>query len=118
MVNPGLARRAGPTELQRRAIARALAQGGASAVTRVRYGLYRVASSSRPGAAHTVSVDEQGRWRCSCPAGLSGRVCWHTAAVYVAKVEHGGGRVTSPARPRPPRGGDTVNVIAFRPRAA
>jgi hypothetical protein len=85
----------------RNAIARALARGGAAAVERVRYGLYRVASSSRPGAWHTVAVDARGGgapvYRCDCEAGLAGRPCWHAGAVYIAKVEAGGGRVTSPA---------------------
>jgi SWIM zinc finger len=94
-------------EQQRRnAISRALAHGGAAAVTRVRFGLYRVASASRPGAAHTVSVDARGAYRCSCEAGLAGRpACWHRAAVFVAKLEHamrGKGRVTSPAAPSAP----------------
>jgi hypothetical protein len=83
------------------AISRALARGGAAAVARVRYGLYRVASSSRPGLVHTVSVDAAGRYRCDCEAGVAGRVCWHAAAVFIAKVEHaskGKGRVTGPGR--------------------
>ena len=86
------------TGLERRAIARALANGGAGAVARVRYGLYQVRSATRPGQQHTVSVDGQGRWRCSCEAGLAGRPCWHAGAVYVAKLEAGGARVTGPAR--------------------
>jgi hypothetical protein len=98
----------------RNAIARALARGGAAAVTRVRYGVYRVASHSRPGRFHTVTVGADGRYRCDCEAGLAGRPCWHAGAVYVAKVEHGGGRVTRPAAspvaiPVPA----SSNVIAF-----
>jgi hypothetical protein len=88
---------------ERNAISRALARGGAAAVERVMYGRYRVASSSRAGRFHTVTVDGQGRgtpvYRCDCEAGLAGRVCWATAAVYIAKVERGGGRVTGPASP-------------------
>ena len=83
----------------RNAIARALARGGAAAVTRVRYGVYRVASSSRPGRFHTVTVDAGGRYRCDCEAGRVERVCWHAGAVFVAKVQAGGGRVTGPASP-------------------
>jgi hypothetical protein len=89
------------TSSERSAISRALARGGAAAVARVRFGLYRVASASRPGVAHTVSVDAGGRYRCDCEAGLAGRACWHAAAVFVAKVEHasrGGARVTGPGR--------------------
>src|SRR5262245_54161125 len=82
---------------RRNAIARALAHGGAAAVRRVRYGLYRVASASRPRAVHTVSVDGRGRYRCDCEAGLARRVCWHAAATWLAKLEHGGRvRVTGP----------------------
>jgi hypothetical protein len=84
---------------ERGAISRALARGGAAAVQRVRLGLYRVTSSSRPGTVHTVSVDAAGRYRCDCEAGVAGRACWHAAAVFVAKVEHAsGGRVTGPGR--------------------
>jgi hypothetical protein len=87
------------TGSERSAISRALARGGAAAVGRVRYGLYRVGSASRPGTVHTVSVDAQGRYRCDCEAGMAGRVCWHAAAVFVAKVEHtSGARVTGPGR--------------------
>jgi hypothetical protein len=81
-----------------RAITKALLLGGAAAVRRLRYGVYVVASASRPGVAHTVTVDA-GAYRCDCEAGRHERACWHAAAVYVAKVEHAsGGRVTGPAR--------------------
>jgi hypothetical protein len=40
-------------------------------------------------------VDERGRYRCDCEAGIAQKVCWAQAAVYIAKVEHAGnGRVT------------------------
>jgi hypothetical protein len=91
-------------ELRRRAIARALANGGAAAVTRVCYGRYTVASANRPGQRYTVSQSGApgagGHLHCTCEAGLAGRPCWHAGAVYVAKVEHamrGKGRVTGPA---------------------
>jgi hypothetical protein len=88
---------------RRNAITRAMAHGGAAAVRRVRYGLYRVASATRPGTVHTVTVDGRGTWRCSCEAGAAGRpACWHRAAVLIAKTEHalrGKGRVTGPAAP-------------------
>jgi hypothetical protein len=87
------------TSSERNAVSRALARGGAAAVARVRFGLYRVASSSRPGTVHTVSVDAAGRYRCDCEAGVAGKACWHAAAVFVAKVEHASGaRVTGPGR--------------------
>ena len=88
----------GNTEAGARAITKALLLGGAAAVRRLRYGVYAVASASRPGAAHTVTV-KAGAYRCDCEAGRHERVCWHQAAVYVAKVEHAsGGRVTGAAR--------------------
>lgn len=104
-----------PEELRRRAIGRALANGGAAAVSRVRYGLYQVRSASRPGQRHTVSQDAGGRLHCTCEAGLAGRPCWHAGAVYVAKVEAGGGRVTGPAAPPEALPG---NVTVLRGRAA
>ena len=113
------------TELWRRAIARALERGEAAAVVRVRYGLYRVASSSRPGVWHTVAVDVGGAgtpvYRCDCAAGLAGRVCWHAGAVYEAKVEHGGARVVAPAAPVPaptPRAAGVTPLRHGQPRAA
>jgi hypothetical protein len=106
---------------ERSAISRALARGGAAAVTRVRYGLYRVASNSRSGLVHTVGVDDQGRYRCDCEAGVNERPCWHAAAVFVAKVEHAGGaRVTgpvAPATPAPAQAAAAANVLPLR-RAA
>ena len=109
------------TSGERRAISRALARGGAAAVVRVRYGLYRVGSASRPGTVHTVSVDQRGRYRCDCEAGGAGRACWHAAAVFVAKVEHaskGGARVTGPATQGTPQAEAPGNVVRFRQRAA
>jgi hypothetical protein len=108
------------TGSERSAISRALARGGAAAVERVRYGLYRVGSASRPGTVHTVSVDAAGRYRCDCEAGVAGRVCWHAAAVFVAKVEHasqGGARVTGPGRrpttmPSAPVRGEAAATVA------
>ena len=85
------------TDGERRAITKALLLGGAAAVRRVRYGVYAVASASRSGVAHTVTV-AGGVYRCDCEAGRHERACWHAAAVYVAKVEHAsGGRVTDAA---------------------
>jgi hypothetical protein len=107
------------TSSERNAIARALARGGAAAVERVRYGLYRVASASRPGLVRTVVVDARGRYRCDCEAGLAERPCWHQAAVFVAKCEAGGARVTglaAPAAPAP-RPVAVVGVVPLR-RAA
>ena len=85
-----------PQELRQRAIARALANGGAAAVRRVRFGLYEVASASRPETQHRVRVIGA-NWFCSCEAGLGGRPCWHAASVWLAKLEHNSKvRVTGP----------------------
>ncbi len=90
--------RMGEQELRQRAINRALANGGAAAVRRIRCGLYKVQSATRPGTVHTVSVDAGGTYRCTCEAGLAERVCWHTASVYIACLEHNSGvRVIGPA---------------------
>jgi hypothetical protein len=100
----------------RGAISRAPARGGAAAVRRLRYGVYAVRSASRPGVAHTVTVDAAGAYGCTCEAGQHGRVCWHAAAVYVAKVERAGGaRVTGPASSAPAPAGAGA---APAPRAA
>jgi len=107
-----------PAELRRNAINRALAHGGAAAVVRVRYGLYRVESASRPGTAHTVRVDDRGTWRCTCEAGLAGRVCWHAAAVFIAKLEQNSKvRVTGPGTRAAPTPANVVH-IGTRQRAA
>jgi hypothetical protein len=105
-------------EQQRRnAIQRALARGGAATVRRVRYGLYRVASSSRAGRFHTVTVDARGCYRCDCEAGLAGRVCWAQAAVYIAKTEaaaKGRARVTGPAASSAPALAPVVDIRSRR----
>lgn len=106
-----------PQELRRRAISRALAMGGAGAVTRLRYGHYRVASATRPGVTHTVSVLGQ-NWFCTCEAARAGRPCWHQAAVLVAKTEAGGGRVTGPRAERADDPALPANVTVLRGRAA
>lgn len=104
-------------QMRQRAINRALANGGAAAVRRIRCGLYKVQSATRPGLTHTVSVDAGGAYHCSCEAGLSQKPCWHGAAVYVAKTEHASGaRVTGPAT----HAGEEApaNVLPFVQRAA
>lgn len=97
MLDVRAVRRMSEAERRRRALARALARGGAGAVVRLRYGLYRVPSSSRPGRYHTVRVDGDA-YRCDCESGLAGHVCWAMGAVFIAKTERAsGGRVTRPA---------------------
>lgn len=110
----------GITETEARAITKALLLGGAAAVRRLRYGVYGVASASRPGVAHLVTV-ETGAYRCDCEAGRHERACWHRAAVYVAKIEHASGsRVTGAARSTGTvgQGATAATVAPALPRAA
>jgi hypothetical protein len=97
-------------EMQRRAIRRAISLGLAGEVQRVRYGWYRLPSTTRPGVFWTVRVVD-GRWTCDCEAGRAGRPCVHAAAVYIRKVEATGATVVAPATPLP------ANVTPLR-RAA
>lgn len=78
-------------ERQRRALRKAFALGLAADVTRVRFGLYLVPSTTREGQAHRVAVSPRGRYSCSCEAGVAGRPCVHAAAVYLAKLERNSG---------------------------
>jgi hypothetical protein len=97
---------------EHKAIGKALWLGGAAAVRRVRYGVYAVVSASRPGVTHTVIVDGAGAYACDCEAGRHERVCWHQAAVYVAKVEHASGaRVTRPSRRPATRAGSGAGPL-------
>lgn len=86
----------GRAELERRALRRALGLGLAGEVERVRYGWYRLPSTTRPGVFHTVRVVD-GAYTCDCEAGRAGRPCVHQAAVYIRKIEAGGGTVVAPA---------------------
>jgi hypothetical protein len=88
-------------ELERRAVERAMARGGAAAVREGRYpGVYHVASNTRSDRQHTVSV-EGDTWRCDCEAGLAHRPCWAQAAVYLYQLEVAGLRVSGPAAAAP-----------------
>lgn len=86
-------------ELRRRAIQRAIALGLAGDVQRVCRGWYRLPSTTRPEVFWTVRVSREGHWSCDCEAGRAGRPCVHQAAVYIRKVEAGGGTVVAPAPP-------------------
>lgn len=105
---------------QQRAISRALAMGGAAAVRRIRCGLYKVESATRPGMVHTVSVDASGAYHCSCEAAVSGRAsCWHRASVYIARLEHNSGvRVTGPGTTAPGEAAPSNVVDIWSRRAA
>jgi hypothetical protein len=93
-----MGRTVGEQERRRRAIQRALSLGLPAAVERVRYGWYRLPSTTRPDTYWTVRVSVDGRWSCDCEAGRSGHPCVHQAAVLIAKTEAASkGRVTRPA---------------------
>jgi hypothetical protein len=109
-------------EMRERAIRRALGLGLAGEVVRVRLGWYRLPSTTRPGTVHTVRVVD-GRYRCDCEAGRSGRPCAHAAAVFILfirKVQQGGATVVAPAReaaPLPAAPGSS-NVVGISTRRA
>jgi len=79
------------TASEQRAISKAMALGLAGQVERVRFGLYRVPSTSEAGVVHTVIVDG-GAYECTCKASAKPS-CVHRAAVYIAKVEASGAKV-------------------------
>src|SRR3954468_1452221 len=95
---------------QSRAIQRAIALGLAGEVERVRYGWYRVPSTTTPGTVYTVRVTGD-RYTCDCSAGRGGRPCVHAAGVFVRKTEAAsGGRVTGPAPQAAPPAAPPSNV--------
>lgn len=59
----------------------AIVESLAAKVERVRYGLYRVPSTSEDGVVHTVYSDPRGGLHCSCIAGVNGNICRHLRAV-------------------------------------
>jgi hypothetical protein len=101
-----------------RAIQRAISLGLAGGVQRVRFGWYRLPSTTRPGVWWTVRVSADGRWSCDCEAGRAGRPCVHQAAVYIRKVQAGGGTVVAPAPAPTPAPPAASNVVALPRRAA
>jgi hypothetical protein len=80
-------------ELQRFAVARALAAGLHRRVVRVRFGVYLVPSTTR-NVVHAVSHSPASPEHlvCSCEA-RQHPACQHRAAVYLAKLEASGLRV-------------------------
>jgi len=127
------------TASEQRALSKAMALDLAAQVTRIRCGLYRVASTSEAGVTWTVAV-ENGTYACTCRASNKA-ACVHRAAVYLAKVQATGARVvgvkpatrqrkpaaarwngSSPAAIRPPSAGGLpaptgATSWASRPRA-
>ena len=62
---------------------------------------FRVTDLEVASGSGCVVTTTDGHWWCSCEAGVSGKaVCWHRAAVYIAKLERNSGvRVVGPAAP-------------------
>lgn len=61
----------------------------AGSVERVKFGLYRVPSTSEPGVVHTVYSDPAGGLHCTCIAGStgSGKRCRHLRAVEIRREQ-------------------------------
>ena len=79
------------TASEQRAISKAMSLNLAAQVTRVRFGLYRVLSTTEHGVTWTVAI-ENGTYSCTCKASNK-PACVHRAAVYLAKVEATGAKV-------------------------
>jgi len=117
------------TMSEQRAISKAMALDLAAQVERVRFGLYRVPSTSEAGVTWTVTT-ENGVYECTCKA-ANKTACVHRAAVYLAKVQAHGAKVVgvkpvarrqveksggAPAPLAAPAGVDDADMID-RPRA-
>ncbi|HXI15040.1 MAG TPA: SWIM zinc finger family protein [Chloroflexota bacterium] len=79
------------TASEQRAISKAMALDLAAQVERVRFGLYRVPSTSEAGVTWTVAI-ENGTYSCTCKA-ANKSACVHRAAVYLAKMVASGAKV-------------------------
>jgi hypothetical protein len=71
---------------ERHAFHAAITQNLAATVRRVRYGAYLVPSTST-NLVYSITTDEHGCLRCSCPAGQHGHPCKHAAAVRLRKTQ-------------------------------
>src|SRR5215204_6878739 len=81
-------------QAERRAVAKALGLGLPARVERVRFGEYRVPSTSRAGRVYRVTVDGAGAYTCEC-ASAHRPACVHRAALFVRRLEANSGvRVT------------------------
>ena len=79
------------TASEQRAISKAMNLELAAQVERVRFGLYRVPSTSEQGVTWTVAI-ENGAYCCTCRASNK-PACVHRAAVYLAKLQATGAKV-------------------------
>lgn len=67
-----------------RAIKRANELGGVKAATDLGDGRYRVIG--RRGDRYTATVDADGEWSCTCPAGANDLPCWHQGAAWLRYI--------------------------------
>jgi|GEM_PF-1549338 len=73
---------------ERNAISKAQAMGGPAVVRRISHGVHQVPSATEADAYYTVTgrAMDASDHTCDCPAGQHGRVCWHIAAVRLARL--------------------------------
>lgn len=69
-------------QTMQRAINRARAHGGAQRVQPVAPNRYNV-QGQHDNYSVTIRAHE---WRCSCPAGVEEKMCWHLAAVQMMRL--------------------------------
>ncbi len=74
---------------ERNAFIKATKIRGWESVRRMEYGRYLVKSASSEATYVVTGTDRMGRdHTCSCQAALSGRFCWHRAAVVLARQRY------------------------------
>jgi hypothetical protein len=78
------------TANEQRALHKAIELNGAALVRRLEHGVYEVPSATRNGQTHIVTgvAMDASDHACTCEAGTQGLVCWHSAAVRLARVQH------------------------------
>jgi len=71
---------------EQRAFIKAAHIRGWESVTRLEYGRYLVRSASSTATYVVIGTERNGRdHTCSCEAAISGRMCWHPAAMVLAR---------------------------------
>jgi uncharacterized Zn finger protein len=64
---------------------------------------YYLVPASAEGIFYTVRVDSRANFTCTCPAGQAEKVCYHAAAVWIARLRDSsaGGPLLAPATTAP-----------------